>query len=318
MERNAGGFLQGMGRRAGWLAALVTVVVALAPGCGGEPADGSAGDGDVAATGSRAEPAEGEATGDDSPVLDGTERSFVVVGYSTSYAWPAMLQEMLDEHAGGERAYHVLNAVIGGSPVGRWIAPPDSEEYAATYGAMLRDFFGPDARLRGDAPEPTVAIVQQSLQRTPTPETRLGPVGAADDEEGIGIGADALEELAMQLRDDGVEHVYIATHIYKEGYEPEVGNERFALDALLRRGRAFIHEGPEVWSPTLRNHPDAFAEDGLHPNQRGMKIMAEGWYRALAGDDARQEIVDAMRARDYDVASITDEYLAWREVDGGE
>ncbi len=50
-------------------------------------------------------------------LLDGDEKSFVIVGYSTSYAWPAMLQDMLDEHAGGRRIYHVLNAVVGGSPV---------------------------------------------------------------------------------------------------------------------------------------------------------------------------------------------------------
>ncbi|MCZ6598673.1 MAG: hypothetical protein O7B99_13625, partial [Planctomycetota bacterium] len=49
----------------------------------------------------------------DPPVLDGEAKSFVVVGYSTSYAWPGMLQDMLDEHSehmGGERVYHVLNA----------------------------------------------------------------------------------------------------------------------------------------------------------------------------------------------------------------
>ena len=91
---------------------------------------------------------------------------------------------MLDEHAGGQRVYHVLNAVIGGSPMGRWIAAPESEDYQETYGAMLRDFFGPNARLRGDLPAPTVAIIQQSLQRTPTPETRLGPVHDLDDPMG--------------------------------------------------------------------------------------------------------------------------------------
>ncbi len=30
------------------------------------------------------------------------------------------------------------------------------------------------------------------------------------------------------LHEAGCERVYIAMHIYKEGYEPEVGNERFA------------------------------------------------------------------------------------------
>ena len=250
------------------------------------------------------------------PLLDGSPKSFVVVGYSTSYAWPAMLQEMLDEHSGGERVYHVLNSVIGGSPVGRWIAPKESTDYQDTYGAMEEDFFRPDARLRGEAPEPSVAIVQQSLQRTPTPATRLGPVTSATDDEGIEVGADALERLVMQLRNDGVERVYIGMHIYKEGFEPEVGNERFALDRLLDRGHESLLAGPDVWSLTISEHPDAFTDDRLHPNERGSKIMAEAWYRSLAGDDARQHIIDAMHERTYDIDAMMGDYLAWRRADG--
>ena len=250
------------------------------------------------------------------PLLDGSPKSLVVVGYSTSYAWPAMLQEMLDEHSGGERVYHVLNSVIGGSPVGRWIAPPESTDYQDTYGAMEHDFFGPDARLRGAAPEPSVAILQQSLQRTPTPATRLGPVTSAMDDEGIEVGADALERLVTQLRNDGVERVYIGMHIYKEGFEPEVGNERFALDRLLDRGHESVLAGPDVWSLTIAEHPDAFTDDRLHPNERGSKIMAEAWYRSLAGDDARQHVIDAMHERTYDVDKMMGDYLAWRRADG--
>jgi len=249
-------------------------------------------------------------------VLDGSPKSLVVVGYSTSYAWPQILQEMLDAHAGGQRVYHVLNAVVGGSPVGRWIAPQRSEDYQATYGAMLRDFFGPDAALRGAAPEPTVAIVQQSLQRTPTPETRLGPVTSAIDRKGIEAGADALQRLVEQLKEDGVEQVHIAMHIFKEGYEPEVGNERFALDQLIRRGDPAVVAGPDVWSLTIDEHPAAFTQDRLHPNALGAKIMAEAWYRALAGSAAREEIIGEVRARSYDVDAMMDDYLAWRRTGG--
>jgi len=249
------------------------------------------------------------------PLLDGSPKSLVVVGYSTSYAWPSMLQEMLDEHSDGERVYHVLNSVIGGSPVGRWIAPTESVDYRETYGAMEQDFFGTDARLRGEAPEPSVAIVQQSLQRTPTPATRLGPVTSAMDDEGIEVGADALERLVMQLGSNGVERVYIGMHIYKEGFEPEVGNERFALSRLLDRGHESVLAGPDVWSLTIAEHPEAFTDDRLHPNERGSKIMAEAWYRSLAGDDARQHIIDALHERAYDVDTMMDDYLAWRRAD---
>jgi hypothetical protein len=242
-------------------------------------------------------------------LLDGREKSFVIVGYSTSFAWPTMLQEMLDEHSAGRRTYHVLNAVVGGSPVNPWIAAEGSDHYEQTFGAMLRDYFGQDALLRAGAPTPTVALCQQSLQLT---RTRLGPVGSIDDAEGIRIGADALETLAMRLHDQGIEHVLMATHIYKAGYEPQVGNERFALKALLSRGHEFISAGPDVWSLTVGEHPEAFAEDGVHPNQRGIKIMAEAWYRVLAAADAREDIIDRMHRRTYDVERMARDYLAFR------
>ena len=64
-----------------------------------------------------------------SPYLDGSRTSFVVVGYSTSFAWPDMLQEMLDQHAGRAGVYHVLNATAGGAAVEIWLADPGSDDH---------------------------------------------------------------------------------------------------------------------------------------------------------------------------------------------
>ncbi len=242
-------------------------------------------------------------------VLDGKEKSIVVVGYSTSYAWPDMLQEMLDAHAGGERTYHVLNAVIGGAPVAHWVAEPGSREYERTFTAMKRDFLGPEARLRGDAPEPTVAICQQSLQLT---RDGRGPVKTEHDMVGAEMGADALEVMSLRLRELGVGQVWIAMHIYKEPVEPEVGNERVALARLLSRGHDFIFEGPDLWQVTKDCFPKCFIEDRLHPNELGMKLMAEHWYRALAGADTREDIIKAMHGKSYDVDAMMHRYLAWR------
>jgi len=242
------------------------------------------------------------------PLLDGREKSFVVVGYSTSYAWPDMLQDMLDEHAGGKRVYHVLNAVVGGSPVERWI---NDEFTDHTFGAMQRDYFGPEARLRGDAPEPTIALCQQSLQMT---QRRLGPVTSSNDSEGIRIGADAMEALGAMLHNVGLQRVYWGMHIFKKGYEPEVGNERFALAELLHRGHSYNYRGPDVWSRTIAEHPDAFTEDGLHPNERGMKIMAEAWYGTLAGDAANEQVIEHLHARAYDVNPMMHAYIDKRRA----
>jgi hypothetical protein len=310
MNRNMLGMMMDRALCTTW--ALLGLGMIVTAGCSEVPGDSVQAESTVQAENAVPESAAPAMPG---PVLDGVSKSLVIVGYSTSYAWPAMLQEMLDQHSAGERVYHLLNAVIGGSPVGRWIAPAESDDYQATYGAMRRDFFGADSALRGDVPEPTVAIVQQSLQRTPTPDTRLGPVTSAVDDEGIEIGADALGQLVTQLRADGIERIYIGMHIYKQGYEPEVGNERFALARLLDRGHTFVFAGPDVWSSTIAEHPEAFTEDGLHPNERGAKIMAEGWYRALAGSEAREEIVSMLQERAYDINQMTGAYLAWRRGD---
>jgi len=247
--------------------------------------------------------------------LDGREKTILVNGYSTSYAWPAMLQDMLDEHAGGRRVYHVANSVIGGAPVETWIAEPGSRDHERTVVAMERDFTGPTPRLLGDAPTPTIAICQQSLQLT---GDQRGPVKTEYDMAGAELGADAMEELALLLRDHGIERVYIATHIYKEPVEPEVGNERIALRRLLARGHGFILAGPDVWAPTRDSFPESFEEDRLHPNEMGMKIMAEGWYRTLAGGDAKEAVIERMWARDYDVDQMMRSYLAWRRGESDE
>ena len=277
-----------------WFFAMLGVACVVAVGCGS------------------AEEAVKPPTAAPASVLDGTEKSVVIVGYSTSYAWPEMLQDMLDEHAGGDRLYHVLNAVVGGSPGSRWIGDPTPEDYDDTFGAMVRDFFGREARLRDDLPEPGVALCQQSLQFT---RTQRGPIADAGDSAGIRIGADALERLASDLHAHGIERVYIGMHIYKKPVEPEVGNERLALAALLGRSHEFVFEGPDVWPPTRDAYPDAFTEDGVHPSELGMKIMAEGWYRALAADEARQEIVDRLYQRSYDIETIMTEFINWRRLD---
>lgn len=250
--------------------------------------------------------------------LDGREKSLLVVGYSTSYAWPAMLQQMLDEHSDGERVYHVLNAVVGGAPVEHWRAPEGSAFYERTVAAMLRDFFGDQPRLLGDSPPPSVAICQQSLQFTGAEVFGdfRGPVKSADDAAGIELGADAIEDMALRLHDLGLQDVIIAMHIYKHPIEPEVGNERIALARFLERGHDFAHGGPDVWSPTREAYPACFAEDGVHPDEQGMKLMAEGWYRSLAGADAREDVIERLFERAYDVEAMMLQYMAWRRESG--
>ena len=90
------------------------------------------------------------------------------------------------------------------------------------------------------------------------------------------------------------------------------GLQRIALAALLERGNEFGFEGPDVWALTRDEHPQAFTDDGVHPNQRGMKIMAEGWYRTVAGRKVREDIITQMHNREYDIDTMMRKYLDWR------
>lgn len=244
-------------------------------------------------------------------ILDGKEKSVLVVGYSTSYVWPSMLQELFDDHSGGKRTYHVLNAVIGGAPVETWIAEPGSRDYKRTMDAMVRDYFGDNPRLRGDAPLPMVAIAQQSLQLTLDDR---GPVKTEHDMVGAEVGADALEKMSLRLKKLGIKDLWIAMHIYKKPVEPEVGNERIALARLLTRGLNFVHQGPDMWQASKDCFPGCFIDDQLHPNLDGDKMMAIQWYRTLAGDKANEAAIKALLARDYDQRAVMNKYLATRRV----
>lgn len=217
-------------------------------------------------------------------LLDAKEKTLVFVGYSTSYRWPNILEQKLNHGSDDEILYHIMNAASGGAPVGTWIAAPGSEDYERSYGRMLRDWFLPldgrpdmEGRRRfGNIPAPTVGIIQQSLQRT-SPIIQ-GP----DDHENIEKGADAMEKLVTMLHDDGVELVFITTHIYKFTHEPQVEHEKYALDALLRRGIPYVWPGPELWRATKARWPEVFTQpDQVHLNKLGDALDAELWYEHL-------------------------------------
>ncbi len=240
--------------------------------------------------------ARAEAGQNPAPMLDGQTKSFVVVGYSTSFQWPDMLQFMLDQHVGKPGVYHVLNAAAGGAPVAFWTE--GSDHFERTYAKMVRDYLSDEAERRGDRPRPTVALCQQSLQGT-FGNFREG-IRGADDRERIEKGADALQTLAEKLHRDGIETAYISTHIYKVSMEPAIEHEKYALEALLNREIAWVHRGPNLWSPTKAAYPEGFSPvDKVHPSFLGAQIMAEGWYRALAGDGAKLEVIKAMHQNPF-------------------
>ena len=70
--------------------------------------------------------------------------------------------------------------------------------------------------------------------------------------------------------------------------------------ALLKQKKPFIRSGPELWEPTKKIYPDGFAGDLVHPNEKGARVMAVGWYRALAGESAKEEIFKKAESGAFD------------------
>ncbi|RMH16400.1 MAG: hypothetical protein D6696_18240 [Acidobacteria bacterium] len=224
------------------------------------------------------------AAGSGGRLFDGEEKTFVFVGYSTSYRWPNILELMMNRPFEDQIVYHVMNAAAGGAPVGTWIAEPGTRDYERSYLRMLRDYFLPlpnrpelEGRRRyPNVPRPTIALLQQSLQLT-TPIIQ-GP----DDEANVRAGADAMQKLCERLHADGVELIFITTHIYKYTHEPQVEHEKYALAELLRRDLPYVWPGPEVWRATKARWPEIFTQpDQVHLNKLGDGVDARLWYEHL-------------------------------------
>lgn len=226
-------------------------------------------------------------------MFDGKPKVFVVNGYSTSFRWPDMLQRKLDRYFDGRRVLTVLKATKGGTPIAKWI----DVETGGPRKPWL-DIVRPALKREGG--EPVIVLAQQSLQWA------FGQRGAGirdkDDAERISQGADMLARYVDLLLRDGADHVFVAMHIYKHPLEPEIGNERLALDELVRREVASLSPGPDVWTATKELYPWGFARDTVHPNRIGAEVMAQLWFECLlahhgieAPEWSRQEMEAALR-----------------------
>lgn len=219
--------------------------------------------------------------------------TFVVVGDASSFAWPALLQDLLDVHAGKDGLYRVENGALATG-----LVRAEGTE-ATPFGALAQASL--TALEHEEVEGPRTALCLVSLRGICD---ERGPVKSENDMVGAEMGADALERLAVALHESGVERVVFATPLFVEGATPELGLERVAIERLLARGHAFVEAGPDLFSASRRYFPDAYAEDQVHPNEFGTKLLAEEWYRWLAGPEAREEAVEALYARDYDVEAL--------------
>jgi hypothetical protein len=229
--------------------------------------------------------------------------SFVVLGGAESFVWPVLLQDLLDGHAGRKKPYHVLNGAAREPGIGAWTNTANSASASADgpFRTLVDDYLATGARRLGGAPPPRTALCLVSLRGLCD---ESGPVKSDSDMLGAEMGAEALERLALELREAGVERVVFATPLYAEGAGPELGLEHLAIERLLARGHDFVQAGPDVFRASKRYYPDAFEADGVSPNEFGLKLIAEEWYRWLAGPEAHENVVEALYSKDFDTDAI--------------
>lgn len=213
-------------------------------------------------------------------IFDGRKKTIIVNGYSTSFNWPKVLQKKLDLYHGGKRIIEVKSATMGGTPIAKWIDVRTGEPRKPWLERLRPQI--EQASEKGDV----IVLCQQSLQWA-FGDRGVG-INGPDDKQHIKQGADTLEKYVRLLRKDGADAVFVAMHIYKKPMEPQIGNERLALDALMKCNIEGVYHGPDVWTLTKKMYPVAFAQDKLHPNQIGAEIMAQQWFESLLKHDSKR------------------------------
>lgn len=234
-------------------------------------------------------------------ILDDKPKTIVVNGYSTSFHWPDLLQQKLDNYFGGQRIIEVAKAVRSGTPIAKWI---DVE--TGVRKQCWIDILQPELEREG----PVIVLAQQSLQWVFDPDDRTVGIQDEFDTQRIQQGADAIETYVSALKADGADLVILATHIYKYNMEPEIHNEVYALNEALSRDISRFEQGPDVWTPTEAAWPEAFRSDLVHPNELGAEIMAQCWFDTILARKAPWDMDKNKAINFVDFALFSDH---WRE-----
>jgi acetyl esterase/lipase len=214
-------------------------------------------------------------------IFDGKNKVIVVNSYSTSLGWPGILQQKLDRYFegkpttktfDGKHVITVQRAVKAGTPIAKWIDVKTGQPLEP-WAEVLR------LAIQQAGDTPVIVLAQQSLQGV-FGELREG-IRDANDRERIAAGADAMEKYVRLLQKEGADLVFLATNIFKLEMEPAIGNERYALDELIKRKVPHVERGPDLWAATKQQFPDAFEPDRIQPNELGAEIIAQKWFERL-------------------------------------
>ncbi len=212
-------------------------------------------------------------------LFSGERRLFVANGYSTTRHWPDVLQRKLNRYYNGEQIIEVVNTYESGTPIAKWI-DLDAGERDNKWNKTLKP------ALESETVYPVILLAQQSLQWTFS-DDRLEGIEGENDTARIEIGADAIQIYNQFAQEDGADLVFMSMHIYKWDVEPQIENEKYALEAALNRGLTSFYAGPDNWTPMRDNFPIAYSKDQHHPNEVGDEIIAHYWFARLLQFDGK-------------------------------
>lgn len=213
------------------------------------------------------------------PELFSGERRLVVAnGYSTTRNWPDVLQRKLNRY-NGSQIMEVVNTYESGTPIAKWL-DLDAGERDSKWKKTLQPV------LESETTYPVILLAQQSLQWVFS-DDRLEGIENENDTARIEAGADAIQMYADFAKEDGADLVFMSMHIYKNGVEPVIENEKYGLEAALNRGITDFYAGPDNWTPMKDNFPIAYGKDLQHPNDVGDEIMAHFWFARLLQFDGK-------------------------------
>ena len=212
-------------------------------------------------------------------LFNGERRVFVANGYSTTRNWPDVLQRKLDRYHNNQRVIEVINTYRSGTPIAKWI-DVETGERLSKWKKTLQPV------LEGETQSPVILLAQQSLQWVFS-DDRFEGINGPNDAVRIEQGADAIELYANLAKEDGADLVFMAMHIYKTGFEPQIENEKYGLEAAVARNIDLFYEGPDVWTPTSQNFPVGFAKDLIHPDPVGDEVIAHFWFARLLEFDGK-------------------------------
>jgi len=199
--------------------------------------------------------------------------TFDIIGHSESIGLAAHLEEVFAAGPADFREFVFHDHALSGEEAADW-ATPGSAGYQAIQ-SILAEADGPDA-------PPHIALILVSNNVT-------APIGSPGDAHHDAFVSDV--RAVVDLLDDsgsGVIMSYVSAHRMKPSNLMAAWYENLAIEDVMSQAGVDefprIKPGPDLHSPSWCSFPQGYASDHAHPDDDGLRMMAEAWHAILIDD----------------------------------